>query len=83
VGVEPNLLNPTGHESLTHVAAQTSACFASVPDPTTVGFCTNTVWRLNAGIKTNKLNAPKAQIMSSGALQDNFDDAVRPNASSQ
>ena len=27
---------------------------------------------LNAGIKTDKLNAPKAQIMSSRALQDNF-----------
>jgi hypothetical protein len=34
------------------------------------------VRRLNAGIKTDKLNAPKAQIMSSRALQDNFDDAV-------
>jgi hypothetical protein len=34
------------------------------------------VQRLNAGIKTNKLNAPKAQIMSSRALQDNFDDSV-------
>jgi hypothetical protein len=32
--------------------------------------------RLNAGIKTDKLNAPKAQIMSSRALQDNFDDSV-------
>jgi hypothetical protein len=34
------------------------------------------VRRLNAGIKTDKLNAPKAQIMSSRALQDNFDDSV-------
>ena len=34
------------------------------------------VRRLNAGIKTDKLNAPKAQIMSSRVLQDNFDDAV-------
>jgi hypothetical protein len=34
------------------------------------------VRRLNSGIKTEKLNAPKAQIMSSRALQDNFDDAV-------
>jgi hypothetical protein len=31
---------------------------------------------LNAGIKTDKLNAPKAQIMSSHILQDNFDDSV-------
>jgi hypothetical protein len=34
------------------------------------------VRRLNSGIQTDKLNAPKAQIMSSRALQDNFDDAV-------
>jgi hypothetical protein len=34
------------------------------------------VRRLNAGIKTDKLDAPKAQIMSSRALQDNFDDSV-------
>ena len=34
------------------------------------------VRRLNSGIKTEKLNAPKAQIMSNRALQDNFDDAV-------
>jgi hypothetical protein len=34
------------------------------------------VRRLNAGIKTDKLNAPKAQIMASRALQDSFDDAV-------
>jgi hypothetical protein len=34
------------------------------------------VRRLNTGIKTDKLNAPKAQIMASRALQDNFDDAV-------
>ena len=34
------------------------------------------VRRLNTGIKTDELNAPKAQIMSSRALQDNFDDAV-------
>jgi hypothetical protein len=34
------------------------------------------VRRLNAGIKTDKLNAPKAQIMSSRTLQDNFDDSV-------
>jgi hypothetical protein len=34
------------------------------------------VRRLNAGIKTDKLNAPKAQIMSSRALQNNFDDSV-------
>jgi hypothetical protein len=34
------------------------------------------VRRLNAGIKTDKLNAPKAQIMSSRTLQDNFDEAV-------
>jgi hypothetical protein len=31
---------------------------------------------LNADIKTNKLNAPKAQIMASRALEDNFDDAI-------
>ena len=34
------------------------------------------VRRLNTGIKTDKLNAPKAQIMSSRALQNNFDDSV-------
>jgi hypothetical protein len=34
------------------------------------------VRRLNSGIKTDKLNAPKAQIMSSRALQDNFEDSV-------
>jgi hypothetical protein len=34
------------------------------------------VRRLNAGIATNILDAPKAQIMSSRALQDNFDDSV-------
>ena len=34
------------------------------------------VRRLNSGIKTDKLDAPKAQIMSSRALQDNFDDSV-------
>jgi hypothetical protein len=34
------------------------------------------VRRLNAGIKTDKLNAPKAQIMASRASQDNFDDTV-------
>jgi hypothetical protein len=34
------------------------------------------VRRLNASIKTDKLNAPKAQIMSSRALQDNFEDSV-------
>jgi hypothetical protein len=34
------------------------------------------VRRLNAGVKTDKLNAPKAQIMASRALQDSFDDAV-------
>jgi hypothetical protein len=34
------------------------------------------VRRLNTGIKTDKLNAPKAQIMASRALQDNFEDAV-------
>jgi hypothetical protein len=36
----------------------------------------NKVRRLNSGIKTDKLDAPKAQIMSSPALQDNFDDSV-------
>jgi hypothetical protein len=35
------------------------------------------VWRLNAGIKTNKINAWKAQIMSSRSPQDDFHDAVR------
>jgi hypothetical protein len=34
------------------------------------------VHRLNAGIKTDKLNASKAQIMASRVSQDNFDDAV-------
>jgi hypothetical protein len=34
------------------------------------------VRRLNSGIKTDKLDAPKAQIMSSRALQDNFYDSV-------
>jgi hypothetical protein len=34
------------------------------------------VRRLNSGIKTDKLDAPKAQIMSSRALQDNFDNSV-------
>jgi hypothetical protein len=34
------------------------------------------VRRLNSGIKTDKLDAPKAQIMSSRALQDSFDDSV-------
>jgi hypothetical protein len=34
------------------------------------------VCRLNAGIKTDKLNDPKAQIMASRALQDNFEDVV-------
>jgi hypothetical protein len=34
------------------------------------------VRRLNAGIKTDKLDAPKAQIMSSRDLQENFDAAV-------
>jgi hypothetical protein len=34
------------------------------------------VHRLNAGIKTDKLDAPKAQIMSSRALQDSFDNSV-------
>ena len=34
------------------------------------------VCRLNSGIKADKLDAPKAQIMSSQALQDNFDDSV-------
>ena len=34
------------------------------------------VRRLNSGIKTNKLNAPKARIMSSSVLQENFDDSV-------
>jgi hypothetical protein len=36
------------------------------------------VRRLNTGIKTGKLNASKAQIMSTRALQDTFDDAVGP-----
>jgi hypothetical protein len=31
---------------------------------------------LNTEIKTHKLNAPKAQIMSSHTLQDNFDDSI-------
>jgi hypothetical protein len=31
---------------------------------------------LNLGIKTDKLDAPKAQIMSTFALQDIFDEAV-------
>jgi hypothetical protein len=31
---------------------------------------------LNTGIKTDKLNAPKAQIMASRALKDNFEDKV-------
>jgi type II secretory ATPase GspE/PulE/Tfp pilus assembly ATPase PilB-like protein len=31
---------------------------------------------LNPGIETDKVNTPKAQIMSSRALQDNFDDSV-------
>jgi hypothetical protein len=31
---------------------------------------------LNTGIKTDKLNTPKAQIMSTHAPQDNFDVAV-------
>jgi hypothetical protein len=36
------------------------------------------VRRLNAGIKTDKLDAPnKAQIMSSRDLQENFDAAAR------
>jgi hypothetical protein len=34
------------------------------------------VRRLNTGIKTDKLHAPKAQIMARRALQDNFEDAV-------
>ena len=34
------------------------------------------VRQINSGIKTDKLNAQKAQIMSSQALQDNFDDSV-------
>jgi len=34
------------------------------------------VRRLNSGIKTDKLDAPKAQIMSSQALQGNFDESV-------
>jgi hypothetical protein len=34
------------------------------------------VRRLNTGIKTDKLNAPKAQIMASRALQNNFEEAV-------
>jgi hypothetical protein len=34
------------------------------------------VSRLNAGSKTKKLNAPKAQIMLSRAPQENFEDAV-------
>jgi hypothetical protein len=38
------------------------------------------VWRLNAGIKTDKLNAPEAQeTMSICALQDLFDDAAGPH----
>ena len=34
------------------------------------------VRRLNSGIKTDKLDAPKVKIILSRALQDNFDDSV-------
>ena len=35
------------------------------------------VQHLSAGIKNKKRSAPRAQIMSSHALQDSFDDSVR------